>query len=112
MRQEGRHIDFYATEAEDRLAASKRAQRLTRMALRRFWAPVGSGVMEEEEVGFLAGYLMGDEAGRLAARRVDRQIDRLPGLAGLCLVERATGSRIDAGRLLTGPAGLTTARAA
>jgi hypothetical protein len=95
MRQEGRHIDFYATEAADRLAASTRAQRLTRMALRRFWAPVGSGVMAEDEVGFLAGYLMGDEVGREAARRIDRQIDRLPGLASLNLVERATASRIE-----------------
>jgi hypothetical protein len=96
MRQEGRHIDFYATEAEDRLAASTRAQRLTRMALRRFWAPVGSGVMPEEEVGFLADYLMGDGPGRAAASRIDRQIDRLPGLAGLRLVERATSARLSA----------------
>jgi len=95
MRQEGRHIDFYASEAADRLTASRRAQRLTRMALRRFWAPVGSGVMPEEEVGFLAGYLMGDEAGRATACRIDRQIDRLPGLGGLQLVERATTSRLE-----------------
>jgi hypothetical protein len=96
MRQEGRHIDFYATEAEDRLGASKRAQRLTRLALRRFWAPVGSGVMPEEEVGFLAAYLLGDEAGQAAARRIDRQIDRLPGLDGLHLVEKATAGRSSA----------------
>jgi hypothetical protein len=92
MRQEGRHIDFYASEAGDRLASSRRAQRLTRMALRRFWAPVGSGVMPDAEVVFLAGYLLGDEAGRAAARRIDRQIDRLPGLDGLHLVEAATSA--------------------
>jgi len=90
MRQEGRHIDFYATEARRRLAASPRAQRLTRFALRHLWAPVGSGVMPDEEVRFLATHLFGDDAGREAARRVDRQVDRLPGLEGLRLLERAT----------------------
>ena len=35
MRQEGRHIAFYAAEAERRLAGSRRAQRLCRAALRR-----------------------------------------------------------------------------
>ncbi len=92
MRQEGRHIDFYAGEAGERLARSRRAQRLTRLALLRFWAPVGSGLMPEEEVAHLAGYLFGDGEGREAARRIDRQIDRLPGLAGLRLVERATAA--------------------
>ncbi len=94
MRQEGRHIDFYVGEAGDRLAASRRAQHLTRMALRRFWAPVGSGVMPDEEVDFLAGYHLGDEAGQAAARRIDRHIDRLPGLSGLHLVETATAGRL------------------
>jgi hypothetical protein len=74
MRQEGRHIDFYASQAERRLAASGRARRLTRFALRRFWTPVGSGVM-------------GGEEGLAAARRIDRRVDRLAGLAGLSLLE-------------------------
>jgi hypothetical protein len=87
MRQEGRHIDFYASQAERRLAASRRARRLTRFALRRFWAPVGSGVMPAEETAHLARYLMGGEEGLAAARRIDRRIDRLPGLAGLSLLE-------------------------
>jgi len=34
MKQEGRHIDFYATQAAERLESSKRAQRITRWALR------------------------------------------------------------------------------
>jgi hypothetical protein len=87
MRQEGRHIDFYASQAERRLAASRRARRLTRFALRRFWAPVGSGVMPAEETTHLARYLMGGEEGLAAARRIDRRVDRLPGLAGLSLLE-------------------------
>ena len=53
MRQEGRHIDFYAAQARSRLADSRAAQRLTRWALRHFWAPVGSGVIPDLEVDFL-----------------------------------------------------------
>jgi hypothetical protein len=86
MKQEGRHIDFYSRQARDRLSGSKRARRLTRYALAHFWAPVGSGVMPDEEVAFMATHLFGDEAGQGAAERVDKQIDRLPGLSGLELL--------------------------
>ena len=79
MKQEGRHIDFYSTEASGRLANSRAAQRVTRWALRRFWAPVGSGVVEDEEVDFLRTYLFGDADGRTMAERIDRRVDRLPG---------------------------------
>jgi hypothetical protein len=90
MKQEGRHIDFYAHQARCRLAESPAAQRLTRGALRRYWQPVGSGVMPDREVRFLARHLFGGDEGIAAARRVDRQIDRLPGLTGLHLLEGAT----------------------
>ncbi|MHB8438203.1 MAG: ferritin family protein [Acidimicrobiales bacterium] len=93
MRQEGRHIDFYTSEARRRLAAHPRAQRLARLALRRFWSPVGAGVMPEPEVSFLVRHLFGDDAGFGAAKRIDRQVDRLPGLAGLHLVEHAVQAR-------------------
>ena len=89
MRQEGRHIDFYATQAEHRLHGDRRAQRLTRLALRRFWKPVGSDVMPPNEVRFMVHHLFGDTAGLSAAERIDRNVDRLPGLAGLHLIERA-----------------------
>ncbi len=89
MRQEGRHIDFYASQANERLNRSPRAQRITRFALKHFWRPVGSGVMPREETGFVIDWLFGDDDGLDAARRIDRNIDRLPGLAGLNLIERA-----------------------
>lgn len=89
MKQEGRHVDFYAAQARRRLDGHPGAQRLTRRALARFWTPVGAGVMPVAEVDFLARHLFGGDDGRAAARRIDRQIDRLPGLAGLRLVERA-----------------------
>lgn len=89
MRQEGRHIDFYAAQAENRLASSQRAQRVTRFALRRFWHPVGAGVMPAAETEFLARHLFSGDEGRRTAARIDRRVDRLPGLAGLHLLERA-----------------------
>lgn len=88
MKQEGRHIDFYANEARRRLA-HPRAQRLTRFAFRHFWSPVGAGVMPDTEVRFLAHHLFGDEEGLEAARRIDRKVGRLPGLEGLRLLEGA-----------------------
>jgi hypothetical protein len=88
IRQETRHAAFYAAQARDRLARSARARRLTRFALRRFWEPVGSGVMPKAETRHMVGFLMGGEAGARVVARIDNKIDRLPGLAGLRLVGR------------------------
>ncbi|MGH9098875.1 MAG: ferritin-like domain-containing protein, partial [Acidimicrobiales bacterium] len=87
MKQEGRHIDFYASQAKRRLEGHPAAQRVTRRALRRFWTPVGAGIMPKTEVRFLCHHLFGGPDGLAAAKRIDRQIDRLPGLSGLRLVE-------------------------
>jgi hypothetical protein len=87
MKQEGRHIDFYASQARDGLAGHTGAQKVVRGALRRFWAPVGSSVMPKSELDHLIRHLFGDAQGLQSAQRIDRQIDRLPGLDGLHLVE-------------------------
>jgi hypothetical protein len=92
MKQEGRHIDFYATQARTRLADSRAAQRITRWALRHYWAPVGSGVVSDREVRFLGTYLFGDDDGRAVADRIDRRVDRLPGLDGLNLLRGAVSA--------------------
>lgn len=92
MRQEGRHIDFYAAEAHRRLVDDRRARRITRFALRHLWAPVGSGVMPATETRFLVRYLFAGDEGRAMAARIDRRVDRLPGLAGLRLI----GGALDA----------------
>ncbi len=89
MRQEGRHIDFYTLSARRRLADSATARRITRFALRRYWAPVGTGVMPQPELEFLVKYLFDDDEGRVAAQRIDRLVGRLPGLEGLHLIEEA-----------------------
>ena len=89
MKQEGGHIDFYASEATRRLSASPKAQQLTRFALRHLWRPVGSGVMPKGEVAFLVGYLFNGEKGSQILERIDRRIDRLPGQEDLHLLTRA-----------------------
>jgi hypothetical protein len=93
MRQEGRHVDFYASQAMKRLAGNRRTQRLTRFALTWFWKPVGSDVMPEAEVRFLVNHLFGDDGGAAVVDRLDRNIDRLPGLDGLHLVRSAARLR-------------------
>ncbi len=105
MRQEGRHIDFYASQAEKRLAASGRARKLTRFALRRLWSPVGTGVMPVSEAQHLASYLFGHAEGLQAARRIDRRVDRLPGLDGLGLLEGSLGRIIQVSPPLAAPSG-------
>jgi hypothetical protein len=88
-RQEGRHIDFYASQAEERLAASSRAQRVTRWLLRHRWAPVGSSLMPATETAHVIRHLFAGPDGRAMVDRIDRHIERMPGLAGLHLVAGA-----------------------
>jgi len=85
MRQEGRHADFYARQAERRLCDDAKARWLTRTALRRWWAPVGSTLLPPREVSFLASHLFTGDEGRAMTRRIDRRLDQLPGLSGLDL---------------------------
>jgi hypothetical protein len=93
MRQEGRHIDVYASEAHRRLADDPRARRLARFALQRLWKPVGAGVMPKGEVAFLVRHLFTGPEGAAMALRIDRRIDALPGLEGLGLVAGAVAAR-------------------
>jgi hypothetical protein len=87
MKQEGRHIDFYATQARARLEQSRTTQRLTRWALRKYWRPVGHGVRPDGETRHVIEYLFTGDEGRAAAERIDRNINRMPGLDGLNLVK-------------------------
>jgi hypothetical protein len=89
MRQEGRHADFYARQAERRLRDDAVARWLTRTALRRWWAPVGSTLLPRNEVAFIAGHLFTGRDGRAMTERIDRRLDQLPGLGGLRLTTGA-----------------------
>ena len=87
MRQEGRHIDYYLTQARERLRA-RAAQRTTRRMIQALWNPVGAKVMPRSETEHLVRTLFGDGEGRKLASRVDRRVDALPGLADLRLMAR------------------------
>jgi len=95
-RDEARHFTFYFEQARRRLAA-RRTQRLAQGLVRRFWAPVGSGVLPEPEVRFLASYLFSGDEGRAAAQKIDETIRTLPGLAALPLLEHWLGRETPAG---------------
>lgn len=89
QRQATRHVAFYASQARERLERSRTARLVTRIVLRVWWTPVGSGIMPAAETSFLLRYLMGGSEGARVIRQLDEKIDRLPGLAGLNLVSRA-----------------------
>lgn len=89
MRQEGTHIDFYLTQARERLDASRTARRTTRLWVKRLWDPVGSKVMPLADTRHLIGTLFGGAGGDPVVARLDRRIDALPGLRGLELMTRA-----------------------
>ncbi|MET4159474.1 ferritin-like domain-containing protein [Agromyces sp. PvR057] len=88
-KQEARHVAFYTSQARERLAASTKAQKVTRFALSRFWAPVGSSISSEDDVRHVMTHLMSGPEGRRAARKVDESISGMPGLAGLTIVQDA-----------------------
>ena len=88
-KQEARHVAFYATEARDRLAKSKKAQVLARFALKNAWGPVGSSVMEPAEVTHVMSHIFAGEEGLREVRKLDEHISRMPGLQGLKIVENS-----------------------
>ena len=86
-KQEARHVAFYATQARDRLAKSRKAQILARFALKNAWGPVGSSVMEPSEVNHVMSHIFAGEEGLREIRKLDEHISRMPGLEGLTIVE-------------------------
>ncbi|GAB3530210.1 hypothetical protein [Phytohabitans suffuscus] len=89
QQQESRHLAFYMSEARERLEKSRKAQRITRFALRRFWAPVGSTITPKSETRFVLNHLLGGEGGNKMVQMLDSKVDKLPGQQGLSLVTKA-----------------------
>lgn len=92
QRQESRHLAFYASQAKERLERSKRARSLARWVTERFWQPVGSTIQPVEETRFVLRHLLGDDAGAEAVRKIDEKVHKLPGMAGLNLVQRGVAN--------------------
>lgn len=92
-KQESRHVAFYATQARERLGRSRKAQKFARYALIHFWGPVGTGVMPESEVEHVMSHLFSGPDGREQVARIDANVAKLPGLAGLTIVQDALDQR-------------------
>lgn len=89
IKDERRHYAFYYNQARARLDGNRRAQRLVRWALDRFWEPVGSGVRPREETDFVVLSLFGDAGGQAVIREMEHDLSKLPGLGGMRLIRRA-----------------------
>ncbi len=89
IKDERRHFAFYRAQARMRLARSEEARKITRWAMERFWAPVGTGVRPQEETDFVVAWLMAGEDGASTAEEMDRTIGRLPGFEGSRLISTA-----------------------
>ncbi len=83
MRQEGRHIDYYASHAKSELSQSKVARKVTRGLLNTVWQPVGATVMPKSEMASLAQTLFTGPDGQAALDRIDHRVSHLPGMEGL-----------------------------
>ncbi len=91
--QETKHVAFYASQARERLAASKKAQVIARFALSKFWGPVGSTIAPDSEVTHVMNDLFGGAEGRKLIRDVDSHVAKLPGMQGLMIVENSLNAR-------------------
>jgi hypothetical protein len=77
---EARHFFFYMWQAKRRLARPA-VQRRVRAIMDRLYAPVGTNHQPDELARWVSGYLFDGEQGRVAAKRVDRTISKLPGFS-------------------------------
>lgn len=91
--QETKHVAFYASQARTRLETSKKAQVIARFVLKKFWAPVGSGISSDAEVTHVMGHLFAGTEGRKLVRDIDSHIAKMPGMEGLTIVESALDKR-------------------
>lgn len=89
IKDERRHFAFYRAQARMRLARSAKARTITRWALDRLWAPVGTGVRPQEETDFVVVHLFGDEEGHRVAWEMDEILGDLPGLHGIRIFRQA-----------------------
>lgn len=83
-----RHLTFFEPQSEYRLAASSRAQKLTRSRLRKSAWPIGANDLPRADGVFFNERIFRSSPG--LATSIDEAIDGLPGLRGLHLIEKAT----------------------
>lgn len=89
IKDERRHFAFYRAQARLRLARSARARTVTRWAMERLWAPVGTGVRPQQETDFVTVTLFGDDCGASRIEDIDDTIRELPGFEDATLLRDA-----------------------
>jgi hypothetical protein len=87
MAQEALHYAFYRNVAIRRLTGNRRAQRIVRFALARWWTPVGVGLRPRRDADRVIAGILGGRPD--IAVEMDAQLDRIPGLGGLRLAQSA-----------------------
>ncbi|MDP9325787.1 MAG: ferritin-like domain-containing protein [Candidatus Dormibacteraeota bacterium] len=88
IKQEQTHYAFYRSQAEKLLRESAAARGATRWFLLKRFKAVGEGTKTVDEVNKLAMDLFSGPDGRRAVRDIDAQIEQLPGLHGVGVMER------------------------
>jgi len=78
-----RHLAFLAEEAQNRLAAGARTQRVARTEIMHAAWPLGSVHRPAADRSFFETIVFGDDAGRAAARSIADRIAELPGLSSV-----------------------------
>lgn len=78
-----RHIKFLAEEAQRRLAASPRASKLTRKAIKQAVWPIGAVDRSDDDRLFFDTIVFGTPEGKLEASRISALLAALPGLASV-----------------------------
>ncbi len=89
IKDERRHFAFYRAQARLRLERSPKARRLTRFAMERLWAPVGTGVRPQEETDFVIVSLFGDFDGAKRMESMDATIREWAGFEDAHLFRNA-----------------------
>lgn len=85
--QETRHVAFYTTQARERLEVSARARRVVRFAMTKLWRPVGSGIMDDDEICHVMGHLFTGQGRELD--KLDQRVARFPGMEDTALFRSA-----------------------
>lgn len=94
-REESRHFGFYYYKAFQGLKNNPFQQRFTAFLLKNFWTPVGEGVKPRSETDFLLTYIFDGEDGKDAMARIDRSMQRLPGLSWFNLMTGRCGAAFE-----------------
>jgi len=82
-KQERRHFAYYYGQARERLVDNKRNQRFCRYIVQKFYAPVGSGVKDDEQAAALVAGLFPGKRIYEVMGYIERRMAQLPGMEGL-----------------------------